>query len=315
MKPGSAASEMPAWGLPVVILFSLGVIWGCITNIARFVGQTTDLPPLSYAFWTLLIGACLLFGVNFFRKSMLPISSRHLVFYLIAGALGSAIPTSNLFWVLNHISAGQMSIALTTVPLFTYILALIIRSEPLSRRRMLGVVLGFIGSLIILASRDSAASDAPRFWFALAFFTPLFYALGNHFTARFRPPRGDSLSMASGMVMAAAIILFCVASFDKGIHPLWQEPGELILLVLMHGLLSGVAFTLFFVLIRIAGPVYFSQVAYLVCIFGIAIGMLFFGERHGPLLWLAVVVIFSGVLLVNMTQQYDVKPDQHGVAK
>lgn len=294
---------MPSWGVPVAVLLLLGVIWGSITNIARFVGQTTDLPPISYAFWTLLIGGGLLLAINVVRRCPLPVTPRHLIFYLIAGALGSAVPTSNLFWVLQHISAGHMSIALATVPLFTYSLALLLRVEPLDRRRLFGVVLGFIGALIILLARPPSSSGDARIWFLLAFLTPLFYALGNHFTARFRPAQGDSLSMANGMVLAAALILFCIATIGNGIHPIWKESGSLMLLVFIHGLLSGVAFTLFFVLIKIAGPVYFSQVAYLVTVFGIAIGMLVFGERHGPMLWLAVAVIFAGILMVNLTQK------------
>lgn len=293
---------MPSWAIPVAVLLMLGVIWGSITNIARYVGQTTALPPLSYAFWTLLIGGCLLFVINLIRRSTLPVSPRHLGFYLIAGALGSAVPTTNLFMVLQHISAGQMSIALATVPLFTYALALLLRVEPLDRRRLFGVVLGFVGALVILMAQPPDSSGNARIWFLMAFLTPLFYALGNHFTARFRPATGDSLSMANGMVLAAALILLGIASVGDGIFPVWRESGALVTLVLIHGLLSGVAFTLFFVLIKIAGPVYFSQVAYLVTVFGIAIGMIVFGERHGSALWLAVAIIFVGVLLVNLTQ-------------
>ena len=53
------------------------------------------------------------------------------------------------------------------------------------------------------------------------------------------------------------------------------------------------------ILLRIAGPVYFSQVAYLVTLFGVGFGMLVFGERHPGSAWLALLMIFAGLALVN----------------
>jgi len=293
---------MPGWCLPVAVLLLLGVIWGSITNVARYVGQATALTPISYAFWTLLVAGVILLVINLIRRQPPILSARHLGFYLVTGALGSAVPTSNMFWSLKHITAGHMSIVLATVPLFTYALALMLRFEPFDRRRMLGVGLGFSGAAILLLSRPTEAGSDNQIWFLLAFLTPLFYALGNHYTARFRPDSGDSLSMANGMVVSAAIILFVVAQFDGGVSSLSAEGSDILKLVLIHGMLSGIAFSLFFVLIKIAGPVYFSQVAYLVCIFGIGIGMTVGGERHGTLLWVAAANIFIGILLVNLTQ-------------
>ena len=53
---------------------------------------------------------------------------------------------------------------------------------------------------------------------------------------------------------------------------------------------------------RIAGPVYFSQVAYLVTFFGIAIAMVVFDERYSVWHWVAFAVTVTGVILVNRTQ-------------
>ena len=60
----------PAWA-PIVILISLGLLWGGVTNVARFVGLS-GIPPLVYAFWTLIIGAGLLTLVNLVRRKRFP---------------------------------------------------------------------------------------------------------------------------------------------------------------------------------------------------------------------------------------------------
>ena len=81
-----------AW-LPLAILISLGLLWGGVTNVARYIGLS-DTPPLGYAFWTVLIGALLLMAVNIFRRQRVPLSGRHMVRELsrrgIAVSSGSA---------------------------------------------------------------------------------------------------------------------------------------------------------------------------------------------------------------------------------
>ncbi len=56
-------------------------------------------------------------------------SKRHLVYFIVAGALTSGLPTANMFLCLNYISVGAMSLVLTMVPIFTYLLSLILMIE------------------------------------------------------------------------------------------------------------------------------------------------------------------------------------------
>ena len=49
-----------------------------------------------------------------------------------------------------------------------------------------------------------------------------------------------------------------------------------------------------------AGAVYLGQVGYLVTLFGVLWGVLFFGETPSAWLWVAVVLVATGVALVNL---------------
>jgi len=59
-------------------------------------------------------------------------------------------------------------------------------------------------------------------------------------------------------------------------------------------------FLLFFELIRIAGAVFVGQVAYLVTLTGLGWGYVLYGETPGHWIWLAVLLVFAGVALVNL---------------
>jgi drug/metabolite transporter (DMT)-like permease len=56
---------------------------------------------------------------------------------------------------------------------------------------------------------------------------------------------------------------------------------------------------MFLEIVRLAGPVFLSQAAYVVTVTGILWGMALFGERHGPTVWAAMAAIFAGVMLVQ----------------
>lgn len=288
--------------LPLLLLITLGLLWGGVTNVARFVGFS-GIPPFAYAFWTVAIGAGLLTLVNIVRRQRFPFSHRHLGYYLVVGTLSSGMPTANMFLCLNYISVGAMSLALTMVPLATYLLSFLAGIEKTNRKRASGIALGLLGALLVIIPDNGLPADQPVGWFVLAFLSPLGYASGNVFTAKFRPQDVDSLVGANGMLVSSALLLLLLTLVTDQWYLLWTESPWVDGLITLHGAVSAVGFTLFFTLVRIAGPVYFSQVAYLVTFFGIGIALVVFGERYSLWHWVALVVTVFGVWLVNSAQR------------
>ena len=158
--------------MPIGILLTLGLIWGSVTNIARFVGEA-GVPPVSYAFWTLGVGALILTIVNIGRRQIIPLSRHHVTYYVAAGLASSALPTANMFNCLNHISVGAMSLALATVPLVTYLLAVIFGLEARNFSRAAGIALGLTGALIVILPENGLPTGESPLWFLAAFLTPI----------------------------------------------------------------------------------------------------------------------------------------------
>lgn len=295
--------------LPLTILITLGLLWGGVTNVARYIGLS-ETPPLGYAFWTVLIGAVLLSLANIIRRQRIPLSVRHIRYFLIAGTLTSGLPTANMFLCLNYISVGAMSLVLSMVTLVTYLLAIVFVLEQPNLKRASGIGLGLLGALLVVLPENGLPSDQPIGWFLLAFLSPIGYAAGNIYTAKFKPADIDSLVGANGLMCSSALVLLIATLASGQWFLLWGEVSLIDGLITFHGVITAVAFTLFFVLIRIAGPVYFSQVAYLVTFFGIGIAMVVFGERYSLWHWAALIVTVYGVWLVNSAQTRSVPAEQ-----
>ena len=195
-----------------------------------------------------------------------------------------------------------MSFVLITIPLITYLLSVLSSLETLDTKRAVGIALGFIGTLLVILPAESLPSNQPVGWFLLAFLTPVGYAAGSVFTAKFNPLDVDPLIGANGMMWIASLLLYAATILSGQWYPIWVELHGVNGLVIIHGVMAALGYTLFFLLVRIAGPVYFSQSAYLVTFFGIGIAFLIYNEQYSTWLWLALGITTGGVWLVNNTQ-------------
>ncbi len=281
------------------MLFSLGTLWGGITVLAKVVAEG-GVPELGYAFWQTSGATVILLATCATRGTLPPLGAAHIRHYLAVGALGSAIPTANLFYALSHLPAGIVALVITTVPLITYLLSLAARLEGFDWRRAVGIVLGFAGTLLVLLPQGSLPSPEMTPYVLLAFLSPFFYSCSSVYAIKFHPPAMDSMHVATGMMGASCLMLLPASLATGTFHPIWLDFSLTDGLIVAHMFLSALTFHMYFVLLRRAGPVYFSQVAFIVTITAVVFGILFLGERHSFWVWAALALVFAGVTLVNL---------------
>ena len=294
----AASPAQSSLGLSLFLLISLGALWGSITGMAKVVTMA-GVPALGYAFWQTAGAGIILLAVCWSRGRLPPMSLAHLRHYIVIGALGSAIPTTNLFYALSNLPAGIVALVITTVPLFTYVLALSFRLEAFDWRRAAGIGLGLAGALLVLLPAGSLPSQELIPFVILAFLSPFFYSLNSVYAMKFHPPEMDSLHVATGMMVTSSLMLLPAALATGTFHPLWQNFGLIDGLILLHMVLAALTFHMYFVLLRRAGPVYFSQVAFIITLVAVGWGVVLFDERHSAWVWAALALVFAGVALVN----------------
>jgi len=290
-------AKAPVWRL-VVMLLVLGTLWGASFSLAKIAMQG-GIEPLGYAFWQALAPGLVLLGVSVAKGQMPHFSMTHGRYYLTAGLLGILIPNIIFYIVIGHIPAGVMAVVVTTAPLLTYVFALGLRMEIFQPLRALGIATGFAGGLVLVLPKASLPAPEMLPWTLLAFLTPCFYAVNSVYSARARPPDSASLGLACGMLFGAAFLqlplVLALGDFYWPGWPLLARDGAL----LGQIAISSLAYVLFFELLRLAGPVYFSQVGFIVTLTGLLWGIYFFDERHSAWLYLATLLILFGVAMVN----------------
>ena len=293
-------SERPANRLlPWLLLMVAGIPWGATFVLTILAVERGD-HPVGITFWQTVVGAVALLAFNAARgKPLIPLSGAHIRFYGVCGILGTALPTISFFYAAEYVQAGVLSLSTATVPMTTFALAFALRLERYQHLRMLGLLLGCAAIAMITVPETSLPDPDAWFWVLVTVVGATCYTFENVFIGKFYPGDGDPFVILAGMVIAATLLLTPVLIWSGGfMMPAW--PLETVeWSIIGMGIINVVAYGLFIHIINIAGPVFASQMGYVVTLAGVAWGMAVFGEQHSLWFWGAFAAMMAGLALVR----------------
>ena len=293
-----AAPRAVAPLLPLLLLLALGSLWGLSPAFTKFLALE-GIPPIGAVFWQTLIAGVGLLIMCRVRGVAIELDRKHLRFFAVMGAAGIALPNSNMVFAVGHIPAGLMSVIIVTAPVITYVVAVAIRLETLDVRRAAGVLLGLVGVAVLVLPNGSLPAPEMLPFALLAFITPTAWALTNVYAEAARPGGTDPMVLAMGTMFAAAITALVAALATGSFHPIWRDFSIGDQALVAYGLITVGTFFLYFTVVSLAGAVYLAQVGYITTLMGLGWGAWFYGEEPSAWLWLAVVLVFAGLALVN----------------
>jgi len=278
----------------LIILILLGLIWGSGYSIARFV-MTHGVQPIGYSFWQCL-GPAIILGILSLKH--LRWDSQHIKFYFICGLIGIAIPNTNMYYVSSHLPAGLLAVIVNTVPVMIYPMAFIAKQEKFDILRLLGVLSAVLGILCLVMPKASLPHSNEFGYILMGLLTPFCFAIFTLFINPHRPKESNPLSLAAGMLITATLLL---TPWVISTHGFYTFSGTSLnnTLIILEIVLSSIGYVLFFKLLRIAGPVYYSLVDGVVALTGLFWGWIIFKEHFGMFNLLAIFLILVGIVLVN----------------
>jgi len=281
--------------LPLGALLVVGTSLGVTNNIAKL-GLAYGVPLPVLLFWSVLGAAVLLAMLALATRRAPALGPRTLEYGAISGLLLVAVPTLTGYAATKHVGAGFVSLSAAFVPLITYLFASLLRIERLRWVRGAGVLAGLAGALL-LALGKARSPDAEPLWIAATLTIPVTIAVGNIYRTLRWPPGAASLSLAPLMLAGAAPWLLPFALFSGVASAIASGPG--LLLIAAQSVVFTLTYSLYFVLQRIAGPVYLSQIGSVGAVSGTVIAVFGFGETLPSGFAMAAVLIVVGVALFN----------------
>lgn len=287
--------------LSICLLLLLGFIWGSGYSLAK-IAMENGVPPLGYSFWQSLGPAILLSLINIKQPKRL-LSLKLWPFFFICGLVGIAIPNTNMYFSASHLPAGLLSVLVNTVPIITYPLALMLGQEQFNPWRMLAITLGFIGIILIISPHFGLLDQVMQPWVLLTMISPLAFACCSLFVARYTPVQTNPLSSSAGMLLCSVLLLAPLIMHYHAFYSLMPPFNLAKKVVLLEIVLSSIGYIVFFQLIRIAGPVYYSLTGGVVALTGLFWGYVLFDEHLATKQWLAVSFILISILALSLIKQ------------
>jgi drug/metabolite transporter (DMT)-like permease len=284
--------------LPWLILGYMGIVWGLSFSLSKMavgLGGT----PIGLTFWTCLLTGLMLLFYTIIRGQKIRFRLKDLQIILLLAFLGAMLPNMFFYYAAAHVSAGILSITITVVPIATYALSFILKLEAISARRITGVFFGVGAILVLVLPENSLPNKSEVIWIIVACLSSISYALEN-ITLAIRGIDGiGPVRLSCGINLLAALILGVFSYFTDNFMPVPLPVTTLTWTILGISLIGATAYTLFVLTIANSGPLFASQVAFLVTISGVLWGMLIFGETHSSWVWLSLVLMLIGMSLVS----------------
>jgi len=283
-----------------LLLLALGVMWGT-SYVWIKVAVDNGLSTFTLIAARLGIGLALLAAIAAIRRIELPRNPRIYGHLLVMAVINIVIPFTLITTAERSVNSNIAAIINGAVPLFVVVIAAqFLHDEPLTLNRLAGIVVGYVGVVVLVAPGLLSASGGSSLGGELALVgSTLAYAFGAVY-ARANMRGVPPLVPALFQVAFAFVIISGVALATE--QPFAQPwPPDTIFAVAWLGILgSGLAYVLNFRLLSRIGAGGTSVLAYLLPLVGIVSG---FFVRHEPVdltLAIGTALILGGIGLTTL---------------
>ncbi len=279
-------------------LLVFGLAWGMTQPLTK-VAVSTGYQPMGLIFWQMLFGVILLGAVIAVRRIRVPFDRRHILYYIAIAFLGTLLPNSFSYLAAAQLPAGIMAVAITTVPMFSLLIALAIGNERFRFSRSMGIVLGVSAMLLIALPEASLPVAGQGFWVLVALIAPICYGFEGNFVASRAPRTLNPIAALWGASFIGIFIsgpLALVSGQWVDLFKPWTAPEWALL---GSSIAHAVAYSGYMWLVGFAGVVFTAQIAYVVTIGAIVIAMTFLGETYSGYVWFAIALMMMGLALVQ----------------
>jgi len=295
--------KLKEWG----IFTLLGLIWG--SSFLWIKIAVADVHPFVLVTFRVLFGLIGLLIVMRWQRQSLPRDRRTILAFIFMGIFNTAIPFVLISWGETQIDSSLASILNGTVPLFTIIIAHFwLHDEKITPPRIAGLVVGFIG-VIVLVARDfkPGGLQGNALGQLAVLLASISYATALIFSRRYL--RGTKPVVQSTMILIVASAVMGVVT------PVVERPIQLPTLaitwlaLLWLGVMGlCIAYLLFFYLNNVWGPTRASLVTYVFPVVGVFLGIIFLNEIPDWSMVIGSALVVAGIFVVNLKLRSKPKP-------
>jgi drug/metabolite transporter (DMT)-like permease len=273
-----------------------GVLLVMVAWAANFIvvkAANEQIPPVSFAFLRFGIAALTLLIALRWREGSLAPPRGDALAIIALGGLGFGV--YQLLWsiALQQIPAGDSALLIATTPVITALLAVISKSDTLTRTKLLGSLVSFGGVAVIVSAGHGislgSALVADGMTLISATCWAIYTAFGANVLRRHSPLRTTAWAMVGGSLVLLVPGVIQAWGKDWGA----VSPDAWAGLAFSAFVPAGVANVVVFAAIKLLGPTRITAYQFLVPFMAVLMGAAFLGEpvRVDQLVGGAIIVL------------------------
>ena len=218
----------------------------------------------------------------------------------ISAFLGSFFPAFLFAFAEKEIDSSVASIINSIVPLNTLILGMIIFKIESTKRQIIGVLVGFFGTYLLISSGLKLNPDQNYNYAGLVILCSFLYALNVNIIKKYLQHL-SALTITVGhftAIIFPAILVFLFSDFEFSSLEKGEVKTSIFYVFILALFGTALAKIIFNKLIKISSPVFASSVTYSMLIVSIFWGIVD-GEKFSIYQLIATLIIVFGVILTN----------------
>jgi drug/metabolite transporter (DMT)-like permease len=296
MSLASSISAPRAAFNPLPLYIGLFCLLWSFAFVAGKVG-VTDCPPLILLTARFSLAGILILGISMLRGDAFDLTWRDAAVFALLGIANNALYLGLGYTGLKTVSAGLGGLIVSANPVFTAMLAAVLLGEPLTWRKVAGLLLGIVGVGFIVWHRISVGTDD---WHGILFtLASLASIVAGTLLFKLMAP-GGSLWIGNGIQnLAGGVALLPFAASFASVKDVVPSAG--LIAAFAYLVLGGsiLAYLLWFHLLKVCGATAASAYHFLMPPLGMLFAWMVLGERLEGRDLLGIVPVALGIYLVT----------------
>ncbi|WP_396177114.1 DMT family transporter [Flavobacterium sp.] len=276
-----------------VLLFVLALIWG--SSFILIKRGLVGLNPYQLGSLRIIFATLFLLIIGF--KSIATIPHGKWKYIALTAFIGTFMPVYLFAIAETEISSSITAVLNSLTPLGALVIGLLAFGLQVQRQQLFGVIIGLIGSILLIAN-GAANNPEQNYWYALlVIFAAFCYSLNVNLIKKYLSDV-KPLAITAGnfiVVLVPALIVLFSTDFGKVIDQ--EEVQTAMLYIVVLGVIgTGVANIIYFNLIQMSSPIFAASVTYMIPIVAFFWGILD-NELFSPMQYVGAVIIFVGIYM------------------
>ena len=290
---------MNSYTINWILLLTLSAIWGGAFTLNKFALEVYT--PQLIVSGRLIIGAIVLIILVFLIHKKVLLYFKHWPYYLYMSLVGIVAPFLLIAYGQKEIDSSLAGILMSTMPISTLILShFFLDDEKLNVKKTLGFIIAFFG-IIVLVMPDSKFVTNSFFHDIkselMVISGAILYSCAAVFGKKYKIT--DPLNASMGTILFSAIIMLAyLFSSESNISINFYEI-HFSSLLLLGVFCTAIATIIYFQILQTSGASFISIMNYLIPVWAIIFGVLFYNEK---IVWNYLLGFFIIILGIHISQ-------------